>query len=147
MGRLVGPRELVKLSAEQMRRLHGALDARWNDRLASSRREGVRLPFQQTNVQLVVRNPMGEREMHLVQCRDLSERGMGAISVSFVYPGSACSVMLDRRDGEREMLTGVIANCVHVQQRLHRIGIRFSVPIEVAAFVNANATRQRKASE
>lgn len=136
MARFVGARELVKLSGDQMRKLHEALDAKWNVRFANTRRRNERLPFQQMNVQVLVRNPMGETETHLVQCRDLSKWGLGAISVSFIYPGSTCSVMLDRVDGEREMLAGTVAGCVHVHKRLHRIGVRFSGAIELADFLD-----------
>ncbi len=136
MARLVGAREIARITSDSMRKLHDALDAKWNVKCAASKRKNERLPYHAMNVQLVVRNPVGESETHCLQCRDLSKFGLGAISVTFIYPGSSCSVMLLRNDGEREMILGSVINCIHVHKRLHRIGVKFTDPIDLADFLD-----------
>lgn len=139
MARLVGARELVKISADSMRKLHEVLDLRWNVKTGSSKRKHERMPFQQMNVPLTVCNPLGESESHMIHCRDICEAGIGAICVAFIYPGSNCSIVLDRLDGQREMLAGRVASCIHVHKRLHRVGVQFTEPIDVADFLKVRA--------
>lgn len=134
MGRLVGSHELIKISVDSMLRLHQALDLRWNVKPPNQKRSRRRIAFKEMNVPLTVCNPLGESESHIVYCRDFCDRGIGALCVTFIYPGSRCSIVLHRVDGQREMFTGRVSNCVHVYKRLHRIGISLLQPIDVEEF-------------
>lgn len=92
-------------------------------------REGLVLQVEGTQVHFVVRP------------RNLSAGGIAVLHGSFLYPGTACAIVLRELHGAQTLVEGRVIHCRCVHGRAHEVNIRFSQPIEIERFVDAKQAR------
>lgn len=88
---------------------------------------------------LRVVHPGGTATSHLVRSRNLSVGGVGFLHGQFLYPQTACYVVLPTRWGENVILPGKVGWCRHVTGQSHEIGVRFDQVIQIDEFLDPDA--------
>jgi CheY-like chemotaxis protein len=141
-----GPRDgrpnSLGLDAKKLDSLLARVDGR-NGSAARRRRKYVRWAFRKITVELQINHPGGSAITCRVACRNLSCGGIGVVHSAFLYPGSTCVVTLPRQGGRPLAASGVILRCVHVQDMVHEIGIKFDREIDVGEFMDRDPLARR----
>lgn len=123
----------VRLNPHECEALLDALDKSTSGHAAASRRETRRWRYR--NRMIVAIKQAGSTQSYSVTPRNLSTTGVAFVHGGYVHPGSPVAVaMRDLREQLRTM-TGRVMRCVHVQGRLHEVGVRFAQQINPKDFV------------
>jgi CheY-like chemotaxis protein len=113
-------------SLDHVAAAQGRIDMRADDRHAIKMASPVFAEF---------RHPGGSRLACLIIPRNISRHGMAFLHGSFVYPGSACKVIMKTLAGQHVSIPGQVVRCSYVVGKVHDVGIRFEEPITPGEFV------------
>jgi CheY-like chemotaxis protein len=114
---------------------------------ADNRREDPRWRFRKINVPICVEHPGGGVRKIFVSCRNISTGGLSFIHKGFLHPGTACVVVLTKRDNHAMAVNGSVVNCRYVSEGIHEVGVRFDQRIQIHHILNINdASTQAGAS-
>lgn len=92
----------------------------------ANRRRHERKPWAATLtvwVEDMVGTKADRRELE-VTTHDISRGGIGFVYQQFLHPGTVIHVRFDSLPS-RPVVTGVVANCIYVGGKQHRIGVQF----------------------
>jgi PilZ domain len=128
--------DLVKLPAAEADRLIRAVEYRDENSKTRGKRKIDRNEFREGALMLIVHpdEPL-RRGCFRVIPMNLSTSGIGFLHGAFLYPGTTCDIMLTTLEGKSELIRGQIARCELSKGRIHQVGVRFEVPIEVEHFI------------
>lgn len=107
-------------------------------------RDGVRWPYQQKEVTILVEQPGGGMTGFIGVARNISAGGISVFHGGFVHEGSMCHVVLKGLDGSEALVDGAIVSCRHLQRTVHEIGIAFKSRIELSDFITQVNEPQRE---
>lgn len=127
------PEPLRQELLDRLDRHASAEEALRHDR--ANKREDLRLPYRQNDIEVTVEHPAGGVSRLLLCSRNLSPGGIAFIHGGFIYPRSRAKLMLIRLDGQVQLITGTFVSCRHVQGLLHEIGLKFDKRIDPRQFV------------
>jgi hypothetical protein len=99
------------------------------------RREEARIKLdRQTVVLCQIENPDPDAPVvqFLVHPRDISPSGLGFFHNQFIHPGSSCTLTLVLKQRYGIRLNGTIQSSRHIERNVHKIGVRFHYPLELA---------------
>ena len=130
----------VRLGRLERERLLNALEQPTHRGPTHQKRMFQRVTFRQTNVPITVESYGGSLMRFRVCARNISKGGMGFLHGGFLHPGNPCDVVLTTLDGERQVISGKIAQCRFVTGRLHEVGVKFVHPINPALFCKEAAS-------
>lgn len=102
---------------------------------AARDREAVRYPHVR-RMGLRVAHSGGRLTYHVVRSRNLSSGGAGFLHGQFLYPQTACHLLLPTRWDEFVVLAGTVCWCRHVQGISHEAGMRFERAIQIDEFLD-----------
>jgi hypothetical protein len=77
----------------------------------------------------------GSRVDFRVRPRDISAGGLSALHGAFIYPGTACEVVLCKLDGASVSVGGVVVRCRCAYGKVHELNIKFTQSVEVNEFI------------
>ncbi len=117
------------LSDAQRIALLDRLDQEDAQEKASNRRAAPRLKYRKTDVALHVIQPGGGATDIVVSTRDLCANGVSFLYWSFLYTGTVLRVVLNKRMGGEEVLSGKVVWCRHIFGLHHLIGVKFATRI------------------
>jgi hypothetical protein len=131
------------------REAHDRLVARFNQPMKASPDGRRTEPRRATSERIAVLCQIcdqHESDMYFaVRPRDVSQSGLGFLHGRYIHLGRECVVtfIFDQTQGLR--LRGQVAHCDHVQQHVHKVGIRFHEPLDEAslAIIAADGTTPR----
>ncbi len=123
----------VRLHAQEREALLDALDKSTGGAASSSRRVTRRWRYR--NRIVVAINQAGSVQSYFVTPRNISTTGVAFVHGGYVHPGSKIAVALRNRDEKLCAHQGRVVRCVHVQGRLHEIGVEFASQINPKDFV------------
>jgi len=103
---------------------------------AAKQRKYPRIPFKQLTEIIILIRPQGGTIMTFrVPSRALSSGGVGFLHGSFIYPNTACLVILTTLDGTLTKVTGQVKHCEYISGQVHGIGVEFDSPIDVGQYI------------
>jgi hypothetical protein len=79
--------------------------------------------------------PRGSLIDFRVRPRNISAGGLSALHGAFIYPGTACEVVLCKRDGAAVSVAGLVVRCRCVSGKVHELNIKFTQSVEVNEFI------------
>lgn len=128
----------VRLCREARAKLIDSLDRREAQAQAGAeRRNEPRDRYRATRVPIVLHQPGGTQIACLACARNLSSLGIAVIHASFVHDGTRCWLLLTDHAGAITLVPGTVRHCVHVEGRLHEVGIEFDDAIDPEEFTPA----------
>ena len=77
----------------------------------------------------------GSRVDFRVRPRDISTGGLSALHGAFIYPGTACEIVLPKRDGGTVTVSGLVVRCRCAYGKFHELNIKFTQSVEVNEFI------------
>ena len=98
-----------------------------------------------TGLVVTVYHPGGSIMRYAVAPRDLSTTGVGFLHGSYLHTGTNCVVSLPTLSSQWVNAVGQVVRCIHVQGKIHEIGVLFRDPIDTGQFVIAAAEQQEPA--
>ncbi len=128
--------DTLRLSDRNSRSLISSLDDRSASFAGSNRRRDARLPYRSGGllpIELI--HPGGSTATYVVRPRNLSTTGLGFLHGNYVHPGTRVRVPLIDHTKSATWLRGEVARCIHVQDKVHEVGVRFEHPIELENYV------------
>lgn len=127
--------ESVRLGERELRRLltRMARDAQ-NRQNNDPRRAAERSYRRLLSVPVVICTGATAAQAYRVPLLDLSATGAGLVFGRFVHPGSAVKIALTTLERKVEVVDGSIAWCTHHDQSLHRVGVAFDEPLDMAKY-------------
>jgi hypothetical protein len=132
-----------KLDAIALGALLDALDSQSGADPAAKDRTTPRQAFRKT-VRIEIPQPKGSAILYALT-RNISEKGAGLLTGSFVYPGSAVRLHLEKTASVPLILGGTVRYCRYLTGSgyLHEIGVAFDAPLDLAV-LNRVAVPQDK---
>lgn len=100
----------------------------------------TRIPFLDPFVRVVIEGENSVRRELVLACRNLSRGGVGLLHSTFMYPGTALTVFLQRFDGTSPALRGKVMRVQHRGGVVHEIGVRFDREINPRDYVPNDIT-------
>lgn len=94
-------------------------------------REFVRWKYRQPVVELQVAMSNGGTNTLFLATRNISRQGMSMLHSAFMYPGTACRVILRSPDGTARPIRGVVRRCEHRGGKVHEVGLQFETEISL----------------
>lgn len=134
-------RKSLRVSERQREELLSQLDrvARGDEFALGSddanRRQDKRWKFREPSMAMTVEHPAGGVARLIVGARNISAGGIAFLHGGFLHPRSRCRMVLNRLDGQREVVAGSVVNCRHVSGAAHEISVRFDHRIDPTNFV------------
>ncbi|MDY7108569.1 MAG: response regulator [Planctomycetota bacterium] len=125
----------LRLNAEQRRRLLSELDRGLRQEPQDCRRRHARWEYRALDIAVRLTHPGGGQSRLLVCSRNLSAGGIAFLHGGYLHPGSECTLVMIRRDGTRQKLTGTIRHCRFLRGTCHEAGIKFDHPIDPHEFL------------
>ncbi len=122
----------VRLHPHECEALLDALD-KSSGKSPSSRRNTRRWKFR--NRLIVAIKQAGATQSYFVTPRNISTTGVAFLHGGYVHVGSPIAVAMRDLHEQVKTMQGRVVRCVHVQGRLHEIGVRFSDVINPKDFV------------
>ena len=89
----------------------------------------------ETDLVVTVCHPGGSIMRYAVKPRNISSSGVGFLHGSFLHKDTTCIVSLPTLAGEWIHAVGQVVRCVHVEGRVHEVGVLFRDPIDPSQFV------------
>ncbi len=123
----------VRLQSQECEALLDALDKSTSGVSPTSRRVTRRWRYR--NRIIVAINQAGSIQSYFVTPRNISTTGVAFVHGGYVHPGSSVAVALRNRSEKLCALQGRVVRCVHVQGRLHEVGVAFAAQINPKEFV------------
>ena len=139
MSRIAGYHELLKLTAPGLRSCQQLLDERAATMPPVLRRRLPRYPMRSVLLQVAIKNPHGEQEVHVLYSRDATARGISALGVMFLYPGSRFAVEVPVLNGGTKRMRGRVGRCEHVTGKLHITSLLFDQDMPVPDYLDVAA--------
>jgi CheY-like chemotaxis protein len=126
--------DALRLNASDAVRLMRQIQQRQHP-AEQERRGSTRVCYEKlAGVTLHVMHPGGSRQSFQVLPCDLGPGGAGLLHGNFLYPNTTVLLQLPDRKGREQRLAGKVAWCVHVQGRVHGLGIEFDRVLDTAEF-------------
>ena len=126
----------TRLDDRTRERLFEELDgAATEQREVVQQRRHARLPFRLKRIFAVIVHPTGKPARQAIVPRNISSGGLGFIHGQYLHAGTVCHLAMERRDGTREIVEGVVVNCRYLHGGLHEIGLRFTKAIDLREFL------------
>lgn len=120
----------VRLNSAERSKLLCRLDDAPAGLVGRDRRRFKRWEYRMSDIALLVQHPGGGVGRYLVCARNISAGGVSCIHGGYIHPGSECRIVLPRRDGTPQAVTGLVVHCRHVEAAHHEIGIRFTQEVD-----------------
>lgn len=141
----------IRLGEHELKRVFEKL-ARRAERASepiNSSREKPRIQHQRPSIPVAIRTTEeSEYVAYTTPMLDLSETGVGLLFGRFVHPGSECRMALRTTDRELRIVEGRVMWCDYLKGALHRVGVRFDEPIDLADYsLNYAMARAREEAE
>lgn len=114
------------------------LDAAEADNPTKNKRTMPRVPFRKNDVAIRVYHPGGSVTTSLVTTRNLSAGGISFIYHGFLYKGTRVEIMLKRRLGGDDLISGVVTHSALISRVYHLIGVRFDDKIFPKLYLDPN---------
>ncbi len=128
--------DTLKLTDEQWAELARKLDNAPSN--YTGQRRHIRVEYKKlAQIAVAIKVSATQWAKYIVRSRDLSEGGIGFLHGSYVYEGTACRVILKKKNGEVMCLDGVVKHCNHISGTVHKIGVQFNEPIDLCQFTDA----------
>ena len=124
----------VRLGRLERDRLLNSLEQHKHRAPIQQKRQFDRHTFRQTDVPITIESYGGSIMKFRVCARNISRGGLGFIHGGFLHPGNPCDVVLTTLDGEKQIISGHIAQCRFITGRLHEVGVKFCYPIDLRFF-------------
>ena len=124
------------LTEEQRRDYWAKVLAADGDAAAWARKRSPRLSFDRARVVIRATHPGGGTTEGSVYAHDLSAGGLSFLHAGYLHVATALSIVLPRRLGGEDRVTGRVAWCQHVGGTWHALGVRFDESISPKAFVS-----------
>jgi CheY-like chemotaxis protein len=105
------------------------LDAGEEKNPAKQKRGMPRVVFRKTGVSVRVHHPGGSTSNSLVTTRNLSAGGVSFLYQGFLHKNTRIEIMLRRRVGGEDVISGTVQHCALVNKTFHLIGMRFDTKI------------------
>lgn len=126
----------IRLPREEILRILGELDEIDPPSAAQERRSEPRRTWTgYPTVFLHIVHPDGQAGKFRAVARNITSRGLGVLHGSFLYPKSPCNVVLQNREGKLKLVPATVVRCRHVEGRVHELGLRFTLPIDLDRYV------------
>lgn len=132
------------------RQLDQLLDARHSAGAQNDRkRTYVRWSYRNPSVAMSFLFQQGAPTVVRVAARDISCGGMSVLHSGFVYPSTPCRLILPCTSGESNQLkvSGSVVRCLHMQGRIHEIGVKFDKPIDAKLVLEHQLANEEFAME
>jgi CheY-like chemotaxis protein len=126
----------VRLDNTERSKLLSRLDERPPSPSGRDRRRYKRWEYRRSDIAVLVQHPGGGAGRYVVCARNISAGGLSFIHGGYLHPGSECRIVLPRRDGTPQPVTGTIVHCRHVEGCFHEIGIRFAEELDPEALLS-----------
>lgn len=131
--------DLLRLSPADRKTLIEVLNNRPNDDEARKHRRSDRYRyFVPEGLAIELRQNEASLGTFLVSPRNLSTGGLAFLHGAFIYSGTKCIVQLKARDGKTHEACGEVVRCRSIHGRIHEVGMRFHVAIEIDKFVDTS---------
>jgi hypothetical protein len=128
--------DVLRLPQEEVDRILATLAQRESDHGDDEMRSEPRLTHTGSPTILVqITYPNEVVGSYRAVSRNISSRGLGFLHGKFVYPGSACRIVVRTTDGTLVGLCGSVVRCRHVEGRVHEVGLLFEAPVDLQRFV------------
>ena len=140
--------DTLRLSRRQLQAVVQFLRRQQDNFHGAEVRAEPRLPFSaEGGVAIELRHPGGTVGRYLIRPHNLSSRGMGFLNGAFVYPGTACVVLLPKLAGHgARRIAGQAVRCRHVAGNVHEVGVRFEEPLDLSEFIADPAAAKASAA-
>lgn len=99
-----------------------------------SYRTYLRWAFRRETISIELHQPGGSTARVDMVARNLSAGGMSLLHSAFVYPNTKVLVRLPGVSAGFVDVRGKVARCLHVQGRVHEVGVQFDEPVEMRSF-------------
>ncbi len=94
-------------------------------------REFVRWKYRRPVVELQLAMPNGGTNTLFLASRNISRQGMSMLHSAFMYPGTACRVILRSADGTARPIRATVRRCEHRGGKVHEVGLQFEAEISL----------------
>lgn len=128
-------------------RLIDKLNGDPDDPRPDPRRVFTRVPFIEPFVRVLVDAEHSERREMVLACRNLSRGGVALLHSTFMYPGTAVTVYLQRSDGSSPGVRGKVVRVQHRCGVVHEIGVRFDREINARDYGSGDITESAPSVE
>ena len=115
----------ARISEAELRGILDRLDAGDADNPARNRRGTPRVAFRKIEVLCRIFHPGGSMTSTLVATRNLSAGGASFLYPGFLHKNTKIELVLGRRQGGEDVVSGTITHCQLVKGSLHLMGVRF----------------------
>lgn len=118
----------VRLSQRELERLLEQFEQSQGT-TGSPDREFVRWNYRIEAVQIVIEQSSGHKVTLPVATRNISRGGISILHSSYMHTKTPCEVVLTTPSGTQQTIAGRVMRCIHIQGRVHEIGIKFNEQI------------------
>lgn len=81
----------------------------------------------------------GMRQQFKVRAYDLSPTGLGFLHGAYLYNDTPAELLMQHHIHGMTRIPATIVSCVHVKNRIHRVGAKFAEPIELDGYLMSEA--------
>jgi CheY-like chemotaxis protein len=125
------PTTTLRMPRADLERLRQLMEADLAAGSTASNREYKRWPFDRIPVKMETTHPGGAVTCLPYACRNLSRGGIGLLHSAFVHEGTKCVVILPHPERGEIKIPGKIVRVRHVTGKVHEIGVKFDMPVDV----------------
>jgi CheY-like chemotaxis protein len=136
---VVGRVNSIGIHSRELHELLDLLDAEELPRSKSRKRTFTRLNYRKESIPITLCQPGGTEMQVQLASRNLSRGGISLLHNCFVYTGTICRVCLTDLTGKKVTLSGSVSFCSHRTGNLHELGVRFTSPIVLRAYIDERA--------
>lgn len=137
------------LTPLRLNELLDEMDAREQENAAGATDDWI--SFRRADVPVEMEHPGGGRTRCRACAWRISKFGLGLLWSGYVHPGTQCDVELTSIWGGRELVSGVVRGCRHVDGTVHELDIRFMVngadPVDLGRLLRDDVALARLAAK
>jgi len=110
------------------------------NRDASDKRQTTRQPYRNiAKIIVSLRSYDGRLQQFKVRAYDLSESGLGFLHGAYIYDNTPAELLMQHHVHGMTRISATLVSCVHVKDRIHRVGAKFAEPIDLAGYLMSEA--------
>ncbi len=126
----------VVLGEDERREIWAAVLANDSHSAGHVKTRPPRLPYERADVQIRATHPGGGYTSRTVYSHDLSAGGTSFLHPGYLHTGTAVQIMLPRRLGGEEHVSGRVTSCRYASGVWHAVGIKFDEPVSLKVFIS-----------
>jgi len=120
---------LKKITDSERQAMLDRLDASEAENPAKNKRIMPRVVFRKNDVSVRIFHPGGSVATSVVATRNLSAGGLSFLYNGFLHKGTKTEIILRRRLGGDDTISGTITHCALITRAVHLMGVRFEAKI------------------